>query len=190
MKYRHGFKSEANAIAREIREELGLAMLDALEPLLLADHLEIPVTPLSELHGDTPTAVRHLMGTGQNTFSAVTVFSGRKRSIVHNDAHSPGRQASNVAHELSHGLLLHDPTPALDDRGCRHWNQNIEDEAQFLGGALLITEDAALWIVRNGLSLAHAASRFGVSEQMVTYRLNMTGAHKRVSRAHQFRVVK
>ena len=122
MGYRHGFKSEANAIAREIREELGLAMLDSLDPYVLAEHLEIPVTPLSELQADAPTAVHHLMGAGKDAFSAVTVFSGRRRSIVHNDAHSAGRQASNVTHELSHGLLLHYPTPALDDRGCRYWN--------------------------------------------------------------------
>jgi hypothetical protein len=42
-------------------------------------------------------------------------------------------------------MLLHDPTPTLDDRGCRWWNQNIGDEAQWLAGALLLTEDAALW---------------------------------------------
>lgn len=190
MAYRHGFKSEANSIAREIRDELGLAMLDTLDPLVLAEHLEIPVTPLSDLRDDALGPVRHLMGDGKTDFSAVTVFAGRKRSIVHNDAHSPGRQASNVAHELSHGLLLHDPTPALDDRGCRHWNQNIEDEAQFLGGALLITEDAALWIVRNGLSKAEAAEHFRVSEQMVTYRLNLTGAYKRVTRTRQFRIAR
>jgi Zn-dependent peptidase ImmA (M78 family) len=189
MGYRRGFKSEANSIAREVREELGLTALDSLDSLVLAEHLVIPVTPLSDFRSDAPHAVRHLQHTDREAFSAVTVFAGRKRTIVHNDAHSPGRQASNVAHELSHGLLLHDPTPALDDRGCRLWNQNIEDEAQFLGGALLITEDAALWIIRNRLTLPDAASRFRVSQAMVTYRLNMTGARKRVARARGFRVV-
>jgi hypothetical protein len=190
MGYRRGFKSEANATAREVREELGLTALDPLDPLILAEYLDVNVTPLSDFLTDAPSAVHHLQVVERDAFSAATVFAGSQRSIVHNDTHSIGRQASNVAHELGHALLLHDPTPALDDRGCRLWNQNIEDEAQWLAGALLVTEDAALWIVRNGLSLSEAASRFKVSSPMITYRLNMTGAHKRVARAKGLRVVR
>jgi len=105
-------------------------------------------------------------------------------------AKSDGRQASNLTHELSHALLLHPPTPALDDHGCRLWNQNIEDEAQWLAGALLVTEDAALWIARGGASVPTAALRLGVSEQMIRYRLNVTGAAKRIARAGHLRVVR
>jgi Zn-dependent peptidase ImmA (M78 family) len=181
--YRRGFKSEANAIACEVREELGLLLLDRLDPWALAEHLAIPVLGLSELESTASDAVRHLGEVEPEAFSAVTVFSGSRRIIVHNDFHSQARQASDVTHELAHGLLLHEPTPALDQRGCRLWNQDIEDEAQWLAGALLITEDAALWIVRSGLSLAEAGLRFGVSKQMVQYRLNVTGARKRVGRA-------
>ena len=43
-------------------------------------------------------------------FSGVTVFRGPRRTIVFNDAHAPGRQANDIGHELSHGLLLHTPT--------------------------------------------------------------------------------
>lgn len=186
MAYRHGFKSEANAIAREVREELGLRMLDRLDPLILADHLDIPVIGLSEVESEAPAAVEHLGRIEPEAFSAVTVFHGTRRTIVHNDFHSAGRQASDVTHELAHALLLHPPTPALDDRGCRFWNRDIEDEADWLAGALLITEDAALSIARQGTSVAEAAQRFGVSGRMVQYRLNVTGARKRVARARRF----
>jgi hypothetical protein len=40
------------------------------------------------------------------------------------------------------------------------------------------------------MSTAAAAERFGISEQMVTYRLNMTGARARVARMHGLRVVR
>ncbi|MDA8102624.1 MAG: ImmA/IrrE family metallo-endopeptidase [Nitrospiraceae bacterium] len=70
------------------------------------------------------------------------------------------------------------------------WDQNVEDEAQWLAGAPLLTEDAALSIARSGTSLAAAAMHFGISEQVVTYRLNVTGARKRVARARTFRVVR
>lgn len=188
MAYRRGFKSEANSIAREVRGELGLRMLDALDPWRLAEHLAVPVVPLSALRHVAPGPVAYLMDTEPGAFSAVTVFRGRRRRIVYNDVHSRGRQASDVTHELAHALLLHEPAPALDERGCRLWNQNIEDEAQWLAGALLVTEDAALWIARSNLALTDAAQRFGVSVEMVRYRLNMTGARLRMARA-RFRVL-
>ena len=52
------------------------------------------------------------------------------RTIVHNNGHAFVRQNSNIAHELSHGLRHHPPTPAIDNKGCRNWSQAIEDEAQ------------------------------------------------------------
>ena len=190
MGYRRGFKSEANATAREIRAEMGLRDLDKLDPWALAAHLLVPVEPLSDYARDAPQAVHHFSVADPGAFSACTVFDGARRKIVHNNAHLPGRQASNVTHELSHALLLHPPTPALDDRGCRQWNQDIEDEAQWLAGALLLTEDAALSIVRQGVSVSGAAEHFGISEQMVMYRLNVTGARTRVARARGLRVVR
>lgn len=51
---------------------------------------------------------------------------------------------------------------------------------------LLITEDAALTIVRNGLSLEDAAVRYGVSKHMVQFRVNMTGARRRVRSARGY----
>lgn len=61
MGFRRGFETEANGIAKAIREELGLAPLDALDPRKLAELIEIPILPLSSRcdpsfpHGtDTP----------------------------------------------------------------------------------------------------------------------------------------
>src|SRR5437879_5344963 len=116
---RWGFKTEANDIAREIREELGLKLADPLNPWKLAVYLDIPVLPLSDFERDAPAAMRHFSRNEKSTFSAVTVFSGSKRMIVLNDAHSRGRQASDLAHELAHALLLHRAMPALDHKGCR-----------------------------------------------------------------------
>lgn len=123
-----------------------------------------------------PFAAYHFSQVDRAAFSAVTVFRGSRWRIIHDDAHSRGRQASNLAHELSYGLLLHPPTPALDERGCREWDQTVEDEATWLGGTLLISEEAALLIARQKLSPAEAARRYGVSEDMVRFRVNMTGA--------------
>lgn len=187
MALRRGFKKEANSIAREIRRELKLHPVAPLNPWDLASHLEIPVLTLTSMSESAPFAVHHFSSVGSSEFSAVTVFRGYRRVIIHNDSHSKGRQASDLAHELSHGLLLHPPTPALNDCGCRDWDQDLEDEAEWLSGALLISEEAALHIVRRQLTTEEAAASYGVSGMMVQWRLNVTGARRRIERAQQRR---
>ena len=184
MGFRRGFKTEANSLAADIRGELGLSMFDPLDPGALAAWLEIPIVRLSEFAHQAP-AVRHLLEVEQEVFSAVTVFAGSQRTIVHNDAHAPTRQRSNLAHELAHGLLLHPPTPALDNTGCRHWNQDIEDQASWLGGALLVTEPATIAIAKGRWTVEGAAEHFRVSPAMIRFRLNATGAPRRVQRSRR-----
>lgn len=185
-KFRRGFKTDANKIANEIRSELGLGTLDRLDPHKLADWLAIPIIGLTDLRADAP-AIGHLLDVETDVFSAVTVFDGTRRLIVHNDGHALTRQASNLCHELAHGLLGHPPTPGLDDRGCRVWDDTIEDEASWLGGILLVTEAATMAIGRGQWTQRTAARHFGVSEPMIRFRMNSTGAIVRVQRANQVR---
>jgi len=182
MAYQRGFKAAANELAAAVRADLGLGPFDCLDPWALAEWLAIPIIDLSSLEAEAP-AVSHLLRVEPEVFSAVTVFAGPRRTIVHNDGHSPARQNSTISHELSHGLLQHPRTPAMDDSGCRMWNQDIEDEANWLAGCLLVPEPAALAIARGRWSVPEAARRFAVSEAMVRYRLNATGATVRVQRA-------
>ncbi len=185
MKFRRGFKTEANDVARAIRHELGLRSTDPLDPRRLAAHLEIPITPLSQLKA-SPAAVYYFTRKKPSEFSAVTVFDGTERLIVFNDSHSPGRQASDLAHELGHALLFHEPTPALDSTGCRDWDQTCEREADWLGAALLISEEAALQIATSGMGFEDAAAFYGVSAPLVRMRVNVTGAHTRVQRSGRY----
>ena len=181
-KLRRGFKTEAEALTKEIRAELRLARLDRLDPRQLARHLDIPVLGLSDLP-EGLSGAQHFLFAESEAFSALTVFRGNRRIIVHNDSHSPARQNSNLAHELAHGLLLHEPAPALDSKtGCRNWNDTNESEAAWLGGVLLVTDDMAMAVARGRIPREQARERFGVSEDMLRWRLDVTGANKRVAR--------
>ncbi len=111
MALRRGFKAEAERTAREVRAELGLAPVDPLDPGRLATHLEIPVQPLAFVEDEVPAAVWHLRRLEPGTVSALTIVSGTGWLILHNDGHSPARQASDIMHELSHALLLHPAAP-------------------------------------------------------------------------------
>lgn len=143
MPPRRGFPTEANWIASDVRAELGLEPEDRLDPLTLADALDIPVTRMSELRREAPRVVAYFGGPQQGAFSAMTLFCGRRRTIIHNDAHSPARQVSNITHELSHGLLLHPRTPPLDAVGLR-----ASDRAPGGGGWLARRRLAHLGIQR------------------------------------------
>ena len=60
--------------------------------------------------------------------------------------------------------------------GCRNFNQQQESEANFLAGCVLITNEAARKIVMSGWTLDSAKECYGVSDQMLQYRLNVSGA--------------
>lgn len=179
---RRGFKKEANQVGLEIREELGIEVVSPFCPWKLAEHLCIPVLKLSSLNHEAPIAYRHFSYIEKKAFSAVTVFYGTERMIVHNDFHSNGRQASDLAHELAHAILMHPAMPQLNHFGCRDWDKELEEEADWLGGVLLVSEEAALEIVRQGLSEQKAANNYKVTKDMIRFRVNMTGARKRIRR--------
>jgi Zn-dependent peptidase ImmA (M78 family) len=182
VQLRRGFKAEAETIAREVRADLGLAEHAPLDVRRLAEHLAIPLLPLNACRQEEPAAVRHFRIVDTGAFSAGTIFRGRRRLIVFNDAHAVTRQASDLAHELAHALLQHAPGAALDNFGCRVWSDTYESEADWLGGALLVPELAALLVARSKQPVSEAAATYGVSQPMMQYRLNVTGAFRRAGR--------
>jgi Zn-dependent peptidase ImmA (M78 family) len=174
-----GFKTQANELAIELRQELGIERHKPLCPKKLASHLLIPICPLSEFGEQIPEAVRYFQEIDLKTFSAVTVFDKHKRLIVYNDAHSVHRQAADLSHELSHAILDHRPDVVFNIWGCRNFNKEYEDQANWLGPTLLIPNEAALHIVRANMDKHEAAKHYGVSLQIVNMRLNLSGALKR-----------
>lgn len=171
MGFRRGFKAEANRIALRIRDRMGLGPTDAIDPFEVCTRYDIRVIPLSDIDPRSP----FLRG-ASSAFSAVTVPCGPETAIVHNDSHHPYRRRSNVCHELAHCFLGHECTPPLTEDGERTRDGGIEAEANFLAGALLIPNEAALHIVSTGL-VPSAQRLYGVSEPMLTYRLRVSGAH-------------
>lgn len=181
MVLRRGFKTEANGWARDLRSELGIAPDGPLCPRKLCNHLELPLLELSKLEADAVHIAFYTKGLGRKDFSAVTLQDRGKRWIVHNDAHDVGRQASNIAHEVAHALLGHPVQALFGADGKRSHNQDHEDEANWLGPALLISDEAALFIVQTRMSIGDAAEFYGASREVVQMRVNVSGARKRVA---------
>ena len=175
-----GFKSQCESMATAVRAEVGLQPYAPLDSRDLALHLGIPLHPLSALIGNgVAEAIRHV-NQNEKVLSAMTIFPDwplRHRVIIFDDGNSDARQNSDVAHELSHGLLLHEPRRAIVN-GCRDYSRSEEDEAAWLSGCLLVPRAAAVAIGMAGTPMGVAAIEYGVSTQMMTYRVNSTGARR------------
>ncbi len=71
----------------------------------------------------------------------------------------PAMTGASVRPPTGHALFLflHTPTAAGGDRGCRPWDEDFEEEAQWLAGAQLLAEDAVSRCARSGITVPVAA---------------------------------
>lgn len=178
-KLRRGFKAEAERYAEEFRVDLGLRPSHPLDMFLLAQHLAIPTLALSRLQGElSALTYQCLTNELKKQFFAATLSVGNRKFIVFNDHVAPTRQQSDMAHELSHAILGHPASQLTDESGGRHYNKTLEAEAACLSGVLLVPRAAAIAIVASNKHPLVAANEFNVSPQMMTMRLNQSGAKR------------
>jgi hypothetical protein len=184
-----GFKSYAEGLAVEVRQEMGIPAHARLCAFELTKFLGIPTIGFSKLapaakeFGVTAKQLKAL----EKEVHGLCIPFGPGRVILYNDNNLPARQQSDVAHEASHVLLRH-PLADIVSRAVSQRSKELEDEAAHLGGTLLLPLPAALHVLREGISLAAAAEVYGISIEMVTYRCNVSGArlmHGRRRRAER-----
>lgn len=173
----HGYMSYIKRVANGLRADLHVSPFEALNPLAACEYLDIPVLGLTTFV-ERSDIVDHFSGEARFEFSAVTWFVGTRRFFVVNDTHHPHRQVSSIAHELGHALLQHPPAPVLCGDGSRNFDGEIEEQAAFFGGVLLLPDEACRMILKRNMPLRAVSRIFGVSESMADYRLNVSGARK------------
>jgi hypothetical protein len=186
MSLRRGFKAESNRYALNFRRKLNVPADGPLCPWRLAEVLRIPVANLSEIAICDSRAAYFLSEKGLWEFSGGTFCLGLTRLIVLNDGHTKKRQTSDLSHELSHCILGHEPERQITELGLRKYDAVQEEEANWLGPTLLISDEAALTIARRGLSAAEASDLYAVTEHVIQMRLNLTGALKRMRWVNRF----
>jgi Zn-dependent peptidase ImmA (M78 family) len=147
----------------------------------------VPIVKLTSFAAEFPESVRHLTSIEPGAFSAATVpLPNNRRVIVHNDTHSRVRQRANISHELAHIILEHPFTLPIDSTGFRSFDRDTEDEANWLGPVILITNEAALHIVREGMDERTACAIYEVSSAVLRMRINSSGARIRVERRYGY----
>jgi hypothetical protein len=185
-------KAAAARLALEVRSEIGLDAHEPLDPLVLAEQYGIPIYCLGDLHlhGLSVEAIAHFSGSASARFSAALIPIGtRSCCIIENDGHAPTRRRTNLAHEMAHVIREHEfPSGAvLGPDGCRSVAAGVEEEADWLGGELLITSESALRLARQDATDEAVAERYGVSSRYAAMRMNASGVRKRVQRERQRR---
>ncbi len=187
--YKRGFKSWCENTATSLRSELRLGTGDAMDPRLLAAHLDITVWILEEIPG-IPAECVAVLRSDSDSWSAATVRVGMRHAVVLNSAHSPRRMNSDFMHELSHLVLAH--TPARMDVSTdgilllSTYNREQEDEANWLSGALLLPRDALLRIRKKRLTDDAACRLYGCSHDMLTFRLRVTAVDVQLKRSKSY----
>jgi Zn-dependent peptidase ImmA (M78 family) len=153
--------------------------IDPLTASEVAAHHSVDVWHPRDVSEVPPADLQHLLGAGSEEWSGFTLRVGNRHLVLINSSQSPSRQNSVLMHELAHIILGHELASGMLTKAGHFvpstYNQDQEDEAAWLGGTLLLPRPALLWMRRCLLSDDQAATHFGVSVDLLRWRIRMTG---------------
>lgn len=181
MTLRRGFKAKAEREAARVRQELGLASHDPLDPRELASHLDISVVDAGDLVDIAE--LEELERLQAFAFSAATFLINDRKIVVVNPLRNAGRQNSDIAHELSHVMLEHDLSEIreIGEMPFRTCKPDEEEEATAFGGTLLLPRPLLLSAARRRSSIEQIATQYDVTIEMARFRYNTTGIAKQTA---------
>ena len=180
-------KAACKRLAGEVRAELGLGPMEALDPWQLAELYGVRVVALGALPLDHSIREQFLR-VGPEVFSGALLPHRPGAVLGANDAHPLARRRSTMGHEMAHVVGEHRfGTSLVNERGCRTADKVQEDEAAEISGELLIPFEAAKRLARQKATDDEVALRFGVSPELARWRMNSTGARIIAQRAANYR---
>lgn len=183
---RWGFKASCERTAEGHRRAIRLALDEPLDPERLAQHLGVAVWRPKDVPDLPCRSLSQLVQKDSDSWSAVQLQIGTSRLIIVNSAHPSTRQRSSIAHELAHLILLHAPSRIdVSEKGylvLSSFEGEEEDEADWLSGALLVPREGLLKMFRIRQDHGALAEHFGVSLQLLEWRLRMTGVARQAKR--------
>jgi len=189
--FRRGFKTWSEQTALRARQKLKLSPGSPMDPLRLAELLGVFVLQPDDLP-DLGAEVRlRLASVHRDCWSAITVREGSCHLIVINSSHAKTRLNSSLAHEIAHIILGHEPSMmfmnSTSKMALRTYNEEQEEEANWLGGCLLLPREALIAIRRRGRSDDEACAEYGVSSAMLRFRYNVTGVETQLQRTRAYK---
>jgi hypothetical protein len=175
-----------------LRDFAGVKGEQPLDPFALAEFARLLVVDFDQIEGLSPESRQHLLGEGADQWSggacSRSLPNGWKLVIL-NPAHGQQRNRATLMEEVSHVFLGHQPNRLAiigDDPGAggskarskqtlaRDYNDDDEEAAYAVGAAALIPYAALRRFVGAGRRANQIARHFGVSRQLVEYRIKVT----------------
>jgi Zn-dependent peptidase ImmA (M78 family) len=187
MALERGYKAWAERMALSLRGELGVEPEAPVSPHSLAAHLGIELLTPAQLPGLSQDVLTQLLVNDPSGWSAVSFEIDGVPTVIYNGQNSKGRQSSDILHEFAHVIRAHEPSQLiLSDStafAMRSYDSKQEDEANWLGWAILLPRVALERCLELGLSNSEIAQKYVVSETLVEFRRRMTG----IDRQNQWR---
>ena len=181
---RRGFKADSERRSAAARGALGLTAVAKLCPWQYAESLGILVYEANELDLE-PRHATQLLVRDPDSWSGMTLFEEGVHVVVLNSSHGRPRRTATLMHELAHIILEHVPAEVnVSPSGLvllSDYSLEQEEEADWLGAALLLPEAALIEYRGKGSSMEAVAEAFGVSIQLCSWRCRMTGVEKRLA---------
>lgn len=189
MAFRRGFKSQCERRSVEFRKQLGIPQTGALHAVDLANALGVTVWSTNDIQDLPPNHLAVLNDEDDDSWAALTMRLGPANLIVYKPVSSQGRRNNVIMHELAHIILGHELAAAciLEDGSLApgNFSQEQEDEADWLAGTLLLPRPALMSIRWRRLSETQACQEYGVSREMLTWRIRMTGVDYQLANARK-----
>ena len=167
--------------ARAIREKIGLAPTDVLDPRRLADAVDAHVFHPEDLVSPQLAAIAARVKWDGFAF----VFPGEEHLMVLLNPHrSAKRQSATLMEEIAHHLLRHEPSRLRTDPQTglvrRDFNAAQESEAYDFGSVLLLPKELIQRHVKTDQGYADdLADRCTCSVDLVEFRIKRCGLWRR-----------
>ena len=185
-----------------LRDFAGVAAAQPLDPFKLAQFAKLLVVDFDSIEGLSPESRAHLLGDAANQWSGGACsrpLPNGWRLVILNPAHGKQRNRATLMEEVAHVFLGHQPNrlavisrnptvregasggnptvsagAASNQTLARDYNHDDEEAAYAVGAAALVPYEALRSFVTQGRRSNEIARHFGVSRQLVEYRIKVT----------------
>ena len=174
-----------------LRDFAGVASAQPLDPFKLAEFAKLLVVDFNSIEGLSPESRAHLLGDAADQWSGGACsrpLPNGWRLVILNPAHGKQRNRATLMEEVAHVFLGHQANrlavisrdPAAREGAvanktlARDYNHDDEEAAYAVGAAALVPYEALRRFVGQGRRASEIARHFGVSRQLVEYRIKVT----------------
>jgi IrrE N-terminal-like domain/Helix-turn-helix domain of resolvase len=174
-----------------LRDFAGVGNNERLDPFALARFAKLMVIDFNQVEGLSPESRAHLLGPAAEEWSGGACsqpLPNGWRIVILNPAHGIRRNRATLMEEIAHVFLGHQPNrlaaivrsstagagAKTRETLARDYNQAAEEAAYAVGAAALVPYESLRRMILEGQAADQIARRFGVSRQLVEYRIKVT----------------